>query len=88
MLCQIGPDPETFARDICRLLGQPNALVSLWNGLTTIAVVYKERDGTLRVIESVNYAGDPVRVQVQVKGSLPPFITSRPNMGVASLSRR
>ena len=59
-------DPETFAQDIRRLLGKRNALVSLWNGLTTIAVPYKEHDGTLRVIEFVNYAGEPVRLQVQV----------------------
>ena len=31
-------DPETFAQDIRRLLGKRNALLSLWNGLTTIAV--------------------------------------------------
>jgi hypothetical protein len=61
-------DPETFAQDIRRLLGKRNAVLSLWNGLTTIAVPYQEHDGSLRVIEFVNYAGDPVRVQVQVKG--------------------
>jgi hypothetical protein len=60
-------DPETFARDIRRLLGKRNALLTLWNGLTTVAVPY-ERDGRARVIEFVNYAAEPVRVQVQVKG--------------------
>ena len=32
-------DPETFAQDIRRLLGKQNSLVSLWNGLTVIAVL-------------------------------------------------
>lgn len=63
-------DPETFAQDIRRLLGKENALMSLWNGLTTIAVPYREHGGTVKVLEFVNYAEDePLRVQVQVKGS-------------------
>lgn len=62
-------DPETFAQDIRRLLGKRDALLSLWNGLTTIAVPYKDRDGTLKTVEFVNYAAEPLRVQVQVKGS-------------------
>ena len=62
-------DPETFAQDVRRLLGKNNALLSLWNGLTTIAVPYKDSSGTLRLLELVNYAADPLRVQVRVKGS-------------------
>lgn len=62
-------DPETFAQDVRRLLGKQNALVSLWNGLTTIAVPYADDSGTVKLLELVNYAEDPVRVQVRVKGS-------------------
>jgi len=62
-------DPETFAQDIRRLLGKSNALLSLWNGLTTIAVPYKDRRGRVIALELVNYALEPVRVQVQLKGS-------------------
>lgn len=62
-------DPEVFAQDIRRLLGKSNALLSLWNGLTTIAVPYQDRSGIMRLLELVNYSGDPVRVQVRVKGS-------------------
>jgi len=62
-------DPETFAQDIRRLLGKENALISLWNGLTTIAAPYREHAGTLNTLEFVNYAEEPLRVQVQVKGS-------------------
>lgn len=61
-------DPETFAQDIRRLLGKSDSLLSLWNGLTTVAVPYKDRSGTLKVIELVNYAADPIPVQMQVKG--------------------
>ena len=62
-------DPEMFAQDIRRLLGKQNALLSLWNGLTTIAVPYREHSGPVKVLELVNYAEEPLRVQVQVKGS-------------------
>jgi hypothetical protein len=62
-------DPETFAQDIRRLLGKRNALLSLWNGLTTIAVPYKEGGARMTLLELVNYAGEPLRLQVQVKGS-------------------
>ncbi|HST12171.1 MAG TPA: hypothetical protein VLL05_17480 [Terriglobales bacterium] len=62
-------DPETFAQDIRRLLGKENALMSLWNGLTTVGVPYREHGGTVKVLEFVNYADEPLRVQVQVKGS-------------------
>jgi hypothetical protein len=62
-------DPETFAQDIRRLLGTQSALMSLWNGLTTIAVPYREHGKTGTVLEFVNYAEEPLRVQVQVKGS-------------------
>jgi hypothetical protein len=62
-------DPETFAQDIRRLLGTQNVLMSLWNGLTTIAVPYSEHGRTVKVLEFVNYAEEPLRVQVQVKGS-------------------
>lgn len=62
-------DPEIFAQDIRRLLGKRDALLSLWNGLTTIAAPYQDRDGTLKTLELVNYAAEPLHVQVQVKGS-------------------
>jgi len=62
-------DPETFSQDIRRLLGKERALISLWNGLTTVAAPYTENGQDVKEIEFINYAGDPLPVQVQVKGS-------------------
>ena len=62
-------DPETFAQDIRRLLGTQNALLSLWSGLTTIAVPYSGPGGAVKELELINYAEDSLRLQVQVKGS-------------------
>lgn len=73
-------DPETFAQDIRRLLGKQNSLLSLWNGLTTIAVPYTDRAGITR-LELVNYAGDPVRLQVQVRGSFKTIRYQTPEHG-------
>jgi len=64
-------DPEMFAQDIRRLLGKDNALISLFNGLTTIAAPYRERGKAVSEIEFVNFADEPLRLQVQVKGSFP-----------------
>jgi hypothetical protein len=58
-----------FAQDIRRLLGKENALISLFNGLTTIAAPYRDHSGTIKTLEFVNYAEDSLRLQVQVKGS-------------------
>lgn len=62
-------DPETFSQDIRRLLGKEHALISLWNGLTTVAVPYSSDTRELEEVEFINYAADPLPVQVRVKGS-------------------
>ena len=74
-------DPETFAQDIRRLLGRRNALLSLWNGLTTIAVPYKDRGARMTLLELVNYAGEPLRLQLQVKGSFTTIRYETPEHG-------
>ena len=61
-------DPDSFASDIRRLMDKRTPLISLWNALTIIAVPYRKPAGEM-VIELVNYAQDPLPVQVQVKGS-------------------
>jgi hypothetical protein len=43
--------------------------MNLWNGLTTIAVPYAQPGENVKLLELINYSGDPVRLQVQVKGS-------------------
>ena len=61
-------DPETFAQDVRRLMEKDKVLISLWNALTTIAVPYRVSDGPEKIVELVNYAEDPLQVQVQIKG--------------------
>lgn len=81
-------DPETFAQDIRRLLGKQNPLLTLWNGLTVIAVPYGEHDGSVKLVEFVNYAGEPVRVQVQVRGSWSTIGYESPEHGCCQTLKR
>jgi hypothetical protein len=62
-------DPETFAQDVRRLMKQSDVLISLWNALTTLGVLYRNPASGTSVLELVNYSGDPLRVQAKVKGS-------------------
>jgi hypothetical protein len=60
-------DPETFAQDVRRLMTKQQVLISLWNALTTLAVPYRE-SAMITELELINYAAQPLRVQVRVKG--------------------
>jgi hypothetical protein len=74
-------DPETFAQDIRRLLGtdRDKVEISLWNALTVIAVPYSVPGGRDKVVELINYAEEPIPVQVQVKGSYSSVLYETPD---------
>jgi hypothetical protein len=80
-LTEAVPDPETFAQDIRRLMDKQKVLISLWNALTTVAVPYREPHADVTTLELVNYAEEPLRVQVQVKGSFPSIRYETPERG-------
>ena len=75
------PDPETFAQDIRRLMRKQEALISLWNALTTIAIPYRAPHAGMTMLELVNYAQEPLRVQVRVKGSFHSIRYETPERG-------
>jgi hypothetical protein len=62
-------DPETFAQDIRRLIDKDKVEISLWNALTVVAVPYGVPGSRAKLVELINYAQEPISVQVQVKGS-------------------
>lgn len=74
-------DPETFARDVRRLIGAENLPISLWNALTTLAVPYHSEDERRTVVELVNYSQEPIEVQVRIKGSFPSIRYETPEDG-------
>jgi len=74
-------DPETFARDIRGLIDNGKLEISLWNALTTIGVLYREPSSENKVVELVNYAADPLEVQIRVKGEFPLIRYESPERG-------
>lgn len=78
-------DPETFAQDIRRLMAtdkdknKDNVDISLWNALTVIAVPYSVAGGREKLVELVNYAQEPIPVQVRVKGSFSSVVYETPD---------
>jgi hypothetical protein len=74
-------DPESFAEEIRRLAPKNDVLISLWNALTTIAVPYRDdRSGDV-LVEFVNFAEEPMRIQLQLKGSYSSIRYETPDHG-------
>jgi hypothetical protein len=61
-------NPETFAQDVRRLMNRAKAPLTTWNSLTTLVVPYRDLASGETVLELLNYAPDPVQVQIRVKG--------------------
>jgi len=74
-------DPESFAQDIRRLIDHHKIRISLWNALTTVAVLYRPTGTPRRIVELLNYAEEPLQVQVQVKGSFRSIRFESPEQG-------
>ncbi|MGO8734495.1 MAG: hypothetical protein ACLQVM_17100 [Terriglobia bacterium] len=74
-------DPETFAQDVRRLLSSEKMLINLWDGLTTLAFPYQLAGRPEVTLELINYAEEPLPVQVRVKGSYPVIRYENPEHG-------
>ena len=72
-------DPESFAQDIRALVPNDELKLSLWNALTVIGVMRQEHN--TRVIELLNYALDPLDVQIRVKGEYDSVTFETPEHG-------
>src|SRR5438034_11553733 len=75
------PYQESFAQDIRRLIDHHKIRISLWNALTTVAVLYRPTGTPRRIVELLNYAEEPLQVQVQVKGSFRSIRFESPEQG-------
>lgn len=78
-------DPETFAQDIRRLMKEPDVLLSLWNALTTIGLTYRNSRTGKTMVELVNYAGEPLRVQSRIRGSFQSIRLQTPERGCCQI---
>lgn len=61
-------DPETFARDLRRLIGPERSALGLWNSLTTLVTAYRQDATGETTLYVINYADVPDNVQVQIQG--------------------
>ncbi len=64
-------DPDAFAVQVRDLLHRQGSLIYLWNAVTTLGFVYKAPQAGGLTLDLVNYAQEPLQVQVRIKGSFP-----------------
>ena len=63
-------DPNTFALEMRQYLGPERRVVDVWNGITVLVAPYGQGggDGGL-LLTAVNYAAQPLPIQVRVRGT-------------------
>ena len=61
-------DPNAFALEVRQLLGPGRRPVDIWNGITVLAASYQEPGGANLLLTAVNYAHQPLPVQLRVRG--------------------
>jgi hypothetical protein len=62
-------DPNAFALDMRRLLGPEHRVVDIWNGITVITAPYRDPGGQTVLLTALNYAHQPLPVQLRIQGT-------------------
>jgi hypothetical protein len=62
-------DPNAFALDMRQVLGADRRIIDIWNGITVLTAPYREPDGQGVLVTVVNYAAQPLPVQLRVRGT-------------------
>lgn len=63
------PDPNRFALEMRQLLGPGDRVIDIWNGITVLTAPYGEPNGNTVLVTALNYAHDPLPVQLRVRGT-------------------
>jgi hypothetical protein len=58
-----------FALEMRQLLGSGRRLVDIWNGITVLVAPYARRSGDGMLLTALNYAAQPLPIQVRVRGT-------------------
>jgi hypothetical protein len=61
-------DPNAFALDVRQSIGAGHRVIDIWNGITVLAAPYQEPEGRSALVMALNYAEQPVPVQLRVRG--------------------
>ncbi|MGH9373678.1 MAG: hypothetical protein ACRD15_19330, partial [Vicinamibacterales bacterium] len=61
-------DPNSFALEVRQLLGRERRVIDIWNGITVLTAPYQEPGGGTVLVTVLNYAHQPLPVQLRVRG--------------------
>jgi hypothetical protein len=62
-------DPNAFALEVRQLLGREHRVIDIWNGITVLTASYDEPSGQTVLVTALNYAHQPLPVQIRVRGT-------------------
>ena len=62
-------DPNGFALEMRQLLGRERRIIDIWNGITVLTSLYAEPGGTGALLTVLNYAQQPLPVQLRIAGT-------------------
>lgn len=62
-------DPDAFAFELRQILGRDRRVLDIWNGITVLATPYASADGETVLVAALNYAHQPLPVQLRVRGT-------------------
>jgi hypothetical protein len=68
---EVPTDPNTFALEMRQLLGAERRMVDVWNGITVLVAPYVAEASGGVVLTLVNYAAQPLPIQLRVRGAFP-----------------
>ncbi len=84
-----GPvDPNRFALDVRQQLGREHRVVDIWNGITVLAAPYAEPNGTSALLTVLNYARQPLPVQLRIAGTYSQVQYESPEEGATLLPQQ
>jgi hypothetical protein len=62
-------DPNAFALEMREVLGRERRVIDIWNGITVITEAYRDPAGRSVLVTALNYAHQPLPVQLRVRGT-------------------
>ena len=65
----VAADPNTSALQMRQLLGAERRVVDIWNGITVLIAPYSRAASGDVVLTAVNYAAQPLPIQLRVRGA-------------------
>jgi len=63
------PDPNSFALEMRQILGREHRAIDIWNGITVLTAPYEEPNGRTVLVTALNYAHQPLPVQLRIRGT-------------------